>query len=141
MMTVACAGGKQDVRLALVSTRVLNTDDSGAALPVVVRVYQLRNRDAFDRASFRTLWKDDRDLLQGDLIERREIVLHPDSEVVVELKVDRKKGAAYLGVVALFRKPSGDSWKKIVPTEFRQFSPFTTPEVRIVVRGQSIALQ
>ena len=139
MMTVACMGGKQqDVRLSFVSTRVLNTDDSAAALPVVVRVYQLRNRHAFDRASFRTLWKDDRDLLQGDLIERREIVLHPDSEVVVELEVDRRKGAAYLGVVALFRKPSGDSWKKIVPTEF---GFFTTREVRIVVSGQSVALQ
>ena len=141
MLTVACSGGKQEVRVALVSSEVLNLDDSGASLPVVVRVYQLRSKEAFERASFRTLWKSDKEHLQGDLIERKEIVLRPESEVIVELEIDKKKGAAYLGVMALFREASGDRWKTIVPARIRHFNPFTTPEVRILVHRQSVAAQ
>src|SRR6188508_194117 len=77
-VTVGCGSGVKDVRITLLPSDRLNPDESGAPLSVIVRVYQLRNRERFERADFRALWKNDEKILEGDLLERREITVYPD---------------------------------------------------------------
>ncbi|MBI3595523.1 MAG: type VI secretion system lipoprotein TssJ [Nitrospirae bacterium] len=105
--------GKYQIDLTLESSKFLNLDDSGAPLPVVLRIYQLSSKDRFESADFTTLWKNDREVLESDILVRQEITLNPDSSVVLHL--DSKKNPAYLGVVALFRRPQGDAWRQIIP--------------------------
>lgn len=103
-------------------TKSLNQDESGDPLPVIVRIYQLRGREKFDQATFKALWKGDKDALEGDLVDRKEFTLHPESKEDVEVEVDKTKGAQFFGVMALFRKPEGTTWKNAFPIRFPWFS-------------------
>jgi len=104
----ACTGS---VKVTLVSSDHLNPDKNGKPLSVVVRVYQLNSKDRFEKADFLSLIKADQRVLDKDLLARREVTLLPDSKEVIQ--EDRKDGAQYIGVMALFR--DGDQvWRKVV---------------------------
>lgn len=140
IVQVGCSSNTKPVRLALISTKQLNVNDDGAPLPVIVRVYQLRQKEKFEQASFTALWKGDKELLESDVLERRELTLHPESELTVELEVETKKGAEYIGVLALFRKPDNDAWKKIMSTNISHL-PFFTPVVKLVFDQHTVKLK
>jgi type VI secretion system protein VasD len=142
LATVLLAGCSSDTkkwRLALTATPALNQDDAGEALPVVVRVYQLKGKDKFQRATFTELWKKDKELLEGDLLDRKELTMHPDSETVLDLDLDVKHGAAFFGVMALFRKPDVTSWKELIPAEASSLSPFT-PKRKLLLDQYTIKI-
>lgn len=136
-LAVGCSSDTKKWQVTFTSTKLLNQDDSGEALPVVVRVYQLKGKDKFQQATFKALWKNDRELLEGDLLDRKEITVHPDSETVLDVDLDVKHGAAFLGVMALFRKPDVTSWKELVPAEASLVNPFT-PKVKIVLDQSTV---
>lgn len=122
------------------STKQLNVNDEGVPLPVIVRVYQLRNKDKFEKARFTALWKNDKETLESDLVERKELTLHPEAQIVVELEVEIKKGVEYIGVLGLFRRPDNDASKKIITTDIAHL-PFFTPTVKLVLDQQTVKLK
>lgn len=140
-VTIGCGSGVKDVRVTLLPTNRLNPDESGAPLSVMVRVYQLRNRGSFERADFRALWKNDEKVLEGDLLERKEVTVYPDTKTSVELQVDRKKGAQFLGIMALFRKPEGELWRQVTSSDVSTWIPFATPTVKLVLDEHKLTLQ
>ncbi|HET6371355.1 MAG TPA: type VI secretion system lipoprotein TssJ [Nitrospiria bacterium] len=105
--------GKREIELSLAGTKSLNLDDSGAPLPVVLRVYLLKKKEKMEGADFISLWKNDKDLLEGDILDRQEFTLFPDTKKV--LKLTPHKEAEFLAVMALFRKPKGNHWREIIP--------------------------
>jgi type VI secretion system protein VasD len=123
----------------LTTTKSLNQDDAGASLPVVVRVYQLKTPGRFQHAEFKTLWKNDKDVLESDLLERKELTVFPDAKAVVEIDVQKKNGAEYVGVMALFRKPDMESWKQIIRAESSSWNPFT-PKIKLVLDQYRVKL-
>lgn len=123
----------------LTTTKSLNQDDSGAGLPVVVRLYQLKAPGRFQQAEFKALWKNDRDVLDGDMLERKELTVFPDAKSVVEIDLQKKNGAEYIGVMALFRKPDMESWKQVVRAESSWWNPFT-PKIRMVLEHYRVKL-
>ena len=139
MLAVGCSSDTKKWRLVLTATQALNQADSGEALPVLVRVYQLRGKDKFQRATFKELWKNDKELLEGDLMDRKELTVHPDSETVLDLDLDVKHGAAFFGVMALFRKPDVTSWKELFPAETSSLNPFT-PKRTLVLDQYTIKM-
>ncbi|MEO8341651.1 MAG: type VI secretion system lipoprotein TssJ [Nitrospirota bacterium] len=139
VLAVGCSSDTKKWRLVLTATQAVNQDDSGEALPVLVRVYQLKGKDKFQRATFTELWKKDKELLEGDLLDRKELTMHPDSETVLDLDLDVKQGAAFFGVMALFRKPDVMSWKELVPAEASSLSPFT-PKRKLVLDHYTIKM-
>lgn len=140
-VTVGCGSGIKDIRVTLLPTYRLNPDESGAPLSVVVRVYQLRNRERFDRADFRALWRNDEKVLEGDVLERREITVYPETKASIELQVDQKKGVQFLGVMALFRKPEGELWRQVTSSDVSSWNPFGTPTVKLVLDDHQIKLK
>jgi type VI secretion system protein VasD len=107
------ACGKKEINVSVAGSKTLNLDDGGNPLPVVVRVYQLKGKEKIEGADFISLWKEDEKVLEGDLLDRQEITLLPDTKV--EVKVDPKEGSEYLALMALFRKPQGNGWREIIP--------------------------
>ena len=61
----------------LSAREALNPDDAGRATSVAVRVYQLKDRELFDGASYEDLLKNDRTLLAQDLQASMASVLNP----------------------------------------------------------------
>ena len=139
MLAAGCSSDTKKWRLILTSTNALNQDDSGEALPVIVRVYQLKGKDKFQQATFKALWKNDKELLEGDLLDRKELTVHPDSETLLDLDLDVKHGAAFFGVMALFRKPDVMSWKELIPAETSSLNPLT-PKRKLVLDHYTIKL-
>jgi len=103
----ACSGPMVHVDIS--SNAELNPDKKGDPLPVVVRVYQLNDKGAFESATFNQIWKNDEGILGGTLLTRNEIILNPASKDKVEL--DRHEQAKYVGVVAVFRNPVDRRWR------------------------------
>lgn len=139
-LLIGCGSATRDVRVALVSTKSLNAIEAGSGLPVMVRIYQLRDRDKFENASFKSLWKKDREFLGDDLVSRKDLTLHPDSEILVDLAVEVKKGADYLGIMALFRNPEGNSWRKVLSSDISGI-PLRTPKVRLILDKNTVSLE
>ncbi|WP_028230326.1 type VI secretion system lipoprotein TssJ [Paraburkholderia mimosarum] len=91
----------------------LNADDSGRPTSVAVRVYQLRDRKLFDKASYDDLLKNDRTVLTQDLQDSMAAVLNPGA--AASLSQPMQADTKYVAVVALYRNPgSGDGWKYVI---------------------------
>jgi type VI secretion system protein VasD len=97
------------MRLVLRGTERLNPGEKGEPLATVVRVYQLKTSNKISDAGFEELLDNDKTVLADDLVDMQEVTLHPGERV--EQPVNRGEGAQYLAVVALFRQPSGTSWR------------------------------
>lgn len=137
--STACRSDTQKWRVLLVPTETINQDDAGASLPVLVRVYQLKGKDKFQHATFKMLWKNDKDVLEGDLLDRKEMTVNPEMKTELSLDVDVKHGAAYLGVMALFRQPDVDGWKQITEASSSAFNPMT-PKIKVRLDKNRITL-
>lgn len=104
-------GACGSLKVTLLSSQAPQRDVNGKPLPVVMRLYQLSSKDRFEKTDFQSLLKSDQKLLEQDILWRKETVLSPNAELVV--KEDRKKGAKYFAVVALFRE-KGTTWRQVV---------------------------
>lgn len=99
------------ISFTLAASPSLNTDEDGHSLALVVRIYKLKNADAFLNAPYQAFVsaESEKQRLGEDLVEVREIQLVPGQRVDVTEKVVREAG--YLGVVALYRAPAAQRWK------------------------------
>lgn len=96
----------------------VNPDVSQKSLPVKVRVYQLSDKTAFEQATFRQLWLQDKQILGGSMLARQSLMMAPNSKQKLEL--DRNKKAKYLAAIAIFRDPNVGQWRALekMPTGF-----------------------
>ncbi len=109
LMLAACGG--PTIRVGLSSNANLNLNANSEPLPVVVRIYQLSDRAAFDNATFADIWKRDNAVLGNALLTRNEVVMNPSAQNEVEF--DRHAQARYVGVAAIFRSPIESKWRAV----------------------------
>ncbi|MCX8574736.1 MULTISPECIES: type VI secretion system lipoprotein TssJ [unclassified Gilliamella] len=102
------------LHLDLKARAELNTDDDGRSSPVVIRIYQLKDADNFNAASYQELVDNDSEILQESLIESKEVVLKPDTSISIDTPFDKK--ADVVGVIALFKEPNlkDNSWRIVL---------------------------
>lgn len=86
-------------------------DMSDLSVPTVVRVYQLRERKAMERATYDSLLHSSTIVLGGDLLDERAVVVKPGEGA--QMSIPMNPGAQYVTVVALFRTPDTvmDTWR------------------------------
>ncbi|MFZ4211128.1 type VI secretion system lipoprotein TssJ [Pantoea endophytica] len=82
--------------------------------PVMVRVFQLSERKAFDGAVYQRLTGDAADVLKAELLVDRHVVLMPGGDV--SLNMPMEKEAKFVAVVALFQQPdmTKNSWRLVL---------------------------
>ncbi len=99
------------IPLALAASPSLNVDDDRHSLALLVRIYKLKNAEAFLSAPYQAFVsaEAEKQHLGEDLIEVREVQLVPGQHIDVTEKVAREAG--YVGVVALYRAPAAQRWK------------------------------
>lgn len=73
------------------------------SVPTLVRVYQLRDSKAVEKATYDGLLGDDDQLLAGALLDKRSVVVKPEEGA--QLNVPMDKDAQFVTLVALFRSP------------------------------------
>jgi type VI secretion system protein VasD len=101
----------RSVALRLHASPKLNLDGRGQPLALSVRVYKLRQKEAFEQAPYSAFLNPqaERDSLGADLVEVRELMLVPGQRYEVTEKVSRDAG--YVAVVALFQRPAQGRWR------------------------------
>jgi type VI secretion system VasD/TssJ family lipoprotein len=122
----------------------LNPDETGQGMPTLMRVYLLKNTTGIELSSVEDIQRRDREVLAADLIEAREVTLHPGGTTDVDFK--RTDDAKAIAVAALFRNPVGNAWRTIakLPKPNPQHCRSTVPSksgVRIVVRAKENLLE
>lgn len=95
----------------------MNTDSaemSGLSVPVLVRVYQLRDHKALDRATYDDLVSHGERVLGDDLLNEKAVVVKPGE--AAQLTTPLSSEAQYIAVIALFRNPDMDenTWRLTV---------------------------
>lgn len=82
--------------------------------PVMVRVFQLRERKAFDGAVYQQLTGDAADVLKSELLADRDVVLTPGGDV--SLNMPMEKEAQFVAVLALFQQPdmTKNNWRLVL---------------------------
>jgi type VI secretion system protein VasD len=109
-------GNVKTLNVDLSADATLNPDDTGHPAPVVVRIYQLRDRKAFDSVSHADLAKGDRTLLAKDLNAELPAVLNPGASA--SLSQPMQPGTQYVAIAALYRTPDADGlWKQVIATK------------------------
>ncbi|MGU7770644.1 type VI secretion system lipoprotein TssJ [Burkholderia sp. MR1-5-21] len=123
------------MNLVLESRAALNQNGQGQSLPVVARIYQLKNAKAFENASYAQLLADDRTPLKADLLDRVEATLAPGE--TVKLSVPMADDAQYIGVVGFFRDQGGAEWQLVIPkSQWKKTDP-----VKLVVIDNRLELE
>lgn len=84
----------------------LNTDAkdmSALSVPTLVRVYQLRDSEAVEPATYNEWLSNDDQLLASALLDKRSVVVRPEEGAQLNVPLD--KDTQFVTVVALFRSP------------------------------------
>lgn len=113
----ACATKPPSLQVDAVAAPIINRSVDGAPLSMVVRLYQLKDRSAFDLLTFDAAARveDDRELFGDQLVSRREVLLVPGgSRSEVETLAPE---ARYVGIAGLFREPDSQHWRFLVEVQ------------------------
>lgn len=102
-----------ELRVDLSAASNVNRGPGGQALPIVVRLYELKAQGAFSGADFFSLYDRESETLGGELIAREELTLAPGQSSQVRKPLSPE--ARYLGVLGAFRDIDRASWRGLVP--------------------------
>lgn len=108
------------LHLDFTAREALNTDareSNSLSESVVVRIYQLKDRKAFDKTVYQQLLKDGDTLLKADLLATRDVVVKPGGDANLDMPME--EDAQFVAVVGLFRHPDmvNDTWKQVLKRE------------------------
>lgn len=109
----------------------INPDEAKRSTSVAVRVYQLKDRKVFDKASYDDLLKNDKTLLAQDLQDSTGTVVNPGASASVTQPMHAD--TEYVGIVAFYREPdSTGSWRRVVPK--KKLSPDEPLKLELIDR-------
>lgn len=89
----------------------VNNNANGAALATVVRVYELKDRKAFDSTDYPSLFADDSQAIKADLLAEKDVRLRPGESVTLDMPMD--DGAQFVAVGGMFMAPdlADNTWR------------------------------
>lgn len=124
------------LNIAVDASSSINTDETGDAYAVVVRLYQLTDTVLFENAQFDDMWKADEQILADTLVSMHEITVEPSLSRTVS--IEKAELARYAGIVAYFRNDDGQ-WRAHKKVNYG-FIPAST-EMALAIDGKNIQLE
>ena len=102
------------LHLDIRAREAVNNNAGGVALSTVVRIYQLKDRKTFDAMDYPSLFKADSQAIKADLVEEKDIRLHPGGAVVVDMPMD--ENVQYVAVAGMFMSPdqTNNTWRVVL---------------------------
>ncbi|WP_332670534.1 type VI secretion system lipoprotein TssJ [Aromatoleum sp.] len=113
----ACATKPHSLQIDAVAAPVINRDIDGEPLSMVVRLYQLKDRSAFDLLTFDAAARaaDDKELFGDQVVSRRELLLVPGgSRSEAEMLAPETR---YVGIAGFFREPDSQHWRFLIEAQ------------------------
>lgn len=113
----------KQMNVVVTARAALNQDARGASLPVVLRIYQLRDDKPFATASYAQLLEGS-DALRAATLWSRDVTVGPGQTLKVSEPMD--DAANYVGVAAFFRDTANTEWSVLVPkAQWKKTDPVT----------------
>ena len=105
------------LHLDFLAREAVNKNAQGIALSTVVRIYQLKDRKAFDSANYQSLFAEDSMVVKTDLLAQKDIRVRPGESVALDIPLETE--AQYIAVAGMFISPeqSEDSWRVVLSRE------------------------
>lgn len=130
----AAPGPSRQLRLDIRAERVLNTDRQQASTSLALRVYLLRDGQAFQRASFDSLYDNDEATLGAAMLRRESMHLRPGEtrELVLALGAD----ARFVAVLAAYRELDRSQWRSLLALP----SDDVVPAARLDAQARQVQL-
>jgi len=100
------------LEFAIEADQEINVNENGDPSPIVIRVYELKTKNAFEQASFFELLDNDTAKLGGDLVAKREFEVKPGEKS--SFTRESPAEAKHVGVIAGFRQIEAAQWRSIV---------------------------
>ncbi|WP_428945861.1 type VI secretion system lipoprotein TssJ [Pantoea sp. FN060301] len=102
------------LHLDIRAREAVNSNAGNIALSTVVRIYQLKDRKAFDSTDYPSLFASDSQAIKADLVAKKDVRLTPGGAVMVEMPME--EGAQYVAVAGMFISPDlvKDSWQIVL---------------------------
>lgn len=118
--------------ISLVAQEVLNKNEQGRAAPLLIKVYELKSEVAFEAADFFDLQKNDKNVLQQDLLAKDEFILRPgDAQRIYRTTLPETRA---LGFIAEFRDLPRSVWRvsyKLLPSPEKSFYRSVLPNKKV----------
>ncbi len=121
------------LRLTVIASPLINPDLNQRPSPVLVRVYQLTNPDAFEASDFASLFEKDEAALGPAMLAKRELIIAPGGIQVVNAEL--KPDALFVGAVVGYRNFEKATWKALFPLAGKKSNP-----VRVNVGALAVEL-
>jgi type VI secretion system protein VasD len=121
------------VNAALEAGATVNPDARNRPSPIVVRVYELKTRAAFESADFFSLFDKDQSTLGADMLTRDEFTLRPGDTQAINREL--KPETRFIAVFAGFREVERSTWRSVVPVSTGQKNA-----VRISLDARNLAV-
>jgi type VI secretion system protein VasD len=99
------------VELEIETSDRVNIDQSGEALPTIIRLYQLKNLSAAQSATFDDMLDRPKETLGDSIVHEDEVTIYP-GQILVR-RFEREPKADFLIGVAIVRNPVGTAWRTI----------------------------
>lgn len=127
-----------DVQLNIMVDKQVNPDPSGRASPLVIKVYHLNDKLAFETKDFFSIYDaTDKDVKKA-IVAQKEYQLNPGHEIHKAILTEPQ--TQYIGIVAAFRDIEIAKWRavaKVTPDEEHNVT-FTLKGVRIEVKAEEL---
>lgn len=91
----------------------VNSNATGQAAPVLVRVYELASDDVFNNTDFFALFDHEQAVLGAALVRTRDFMLAPGQIVDISGQVDPR--TQFIGVIAALKQLDGTLWRMAAP--------------------------
>ncbi|HBQ68535.1 MAG TPA: type VI secretion system lipoprotein TssJ [Leclercia adecarboxylata] len=115
----------------------VNNNAKGASLATVVRIYQLKDRKAFDSTDYPSLFAMDSQAIKADLVAEKDIRLRPGESFSLDMPME--EAAQFVAVAGMFMAPDqeNNTWRLVITRD--ELDP-DTPRI-IEASNNSLILQ
>ncbi|MEL2243962.1 type VI secretion system lipoprotein TssJ [Leclercia adecarboxylata] len=102
------------LHLDLQAREGVNNNAKGASLATVVRIYQLKDRKAFDSTDYPSLFSDDSQAIKSDLVVEKDIWLRPGESVTLDMPMEET--TQFVAVAGMFMEPDqvNNTWRLVL---------------------------
>jgi len=103
-----------DLKLTFVVAADANPDDDKTPSPLIIKMYELKTPDMFEKANFIDIFEQDADVLGADLVDKHRLKhLQPGEERTERFVLDKQ--TQYVGLFAEFLMYKDAKYKLIIP--------------------------
>ena len=125
------------VTVSLTAAADSNPDGEQRPSPLVVRLYELGDAEAFNSANFFDLWNREPATLAAALVKRHEFVIAPSGKASKVLTLDPRVQA--IGVAAAYRDIRNAQWRVVAPLSQAATAPRQV-ELEVSVSSRALTI-